>query len=346
MNLKFVYVIVSGKDDYYAEQALISIYSLRKYNSNAQIVAVADSESEKLFTGKRALIKSYASEVIIADVPSALNNFQKSRYIKTTLRKLISGDFVYIDSDTVIQGDLGELSQIKHDIALARHIEYTKPGFPLWVNLLKFYNKDIGAPEDENYGITEAFNGGVMLCRDTEKCHVFFDRWHALWYEDSVKYSYHWDQPSLWRANAMSGNIIGELVPIYNCRVIYPQNALRYLTKSKIFHYTITSDRAGFIMGDKKFFDGLINESGDTRCLDDFIENLKERYLNAVEVVDASEYDKLQSDFNDLKKDYDYLQDEKKILRGLPLVNIAETMSYKFPFITKILRKFKFGNKS
>ena len=45
MKIKFVYVLVCGEDDLYTEQMWASIYSLRRYNADARIEILVDSDT-------------------------------------------------------------------------------------------------------------------------------------------------------------------------------------------------------------------------------------------------------------------------------------------------------------
>ena len=109
MKTKIVYVLTSSKEDTYLEQTLISVYSARLHNPYADILVVTDNATANTIKGGRAEIKKYLSDIVVVDIPAEYNNMQKSRYIKTNLRKFVEGDFLYIDSDTVIAESLAEI---------------------------------------------------------------------------------------------------------------------------------------------------------------------------------------------------------------------------------------------
>jgi len=44
MKTKIIYVLVSNENDCYLEQALVSIYSLRLYNPDANLLLLVDEE--------------------------------------------------------------------------------------------------------------------------------------------------------------------------------------------------------------------------------------------------------------------------------------------------------------
>lgn len=47
MKTKIIYVLVSNENDCYLEQALVSIYSLRLYNPDANLLLLVDEENPK-----------------------------------------------------------------------------------------------------------------------------------------------------------------------------------------------------------------------------------------------------------------------------------------------------------
>ena len=95
MKTSVVYVITSSFDDTYLEQMYFSMYSLRMYNPMVNIIIVCDTSTAQSFIVNRKKLMEIANEVIPVEVPTQFNNMQKSRFLKTSLRKYISGDFLY-----------------------------------------------------------------------------------------------------------------------------------------------------------------------------------------------------------------------------------------------------------
>ena len=119
MTTKIIYCLVSDTKDYYYEQLLVSLCSLRKYNPDAIVEVVVDKETKDTLVSERAGIYNYVTDVIQIDVPNEFAKKQRSRFIKTRLRELVSGDFFFIDTDTVIIGDLSIIDSIPADVAMA-----------------------------------------------------------------------------------------------------------------------------------------------------------------------------------------------------------------------------------
>ena len=289
--MRYVYVVVSSIDDYYAEQAMLSIISLKHYNADAGVTLLTDRETYETFNGVRGDLKVLADDIKIVDVNEKFDRFQRSRYMKTSVRNLIDGDFVFLDVDTVVQGDLSELEQIESEIAMVRQTECIIPGVSLSKHLMKEYMAKIGASSNNSAKITDFFNSGVILCRDTPRTRQLYNYWNEAWMNSSLNHDYHWDQPSLWLANFKVRNIIEELDGIYNCRAIYPEYALKYILNCRIFHYSSTSKRTSTTVFQHADFLEKFRENGMTDDVLRTIENVKAYYLDHIEVVARWHYD-------------------------------------------------------
>ena len=109
MKTKLVYVLTCAPDKYYIEQALISAFSARYHNPDAHIALIVDRPTNELLVGRRAELLNYLTERIIVDVPEKYNTVQASRWLKTNVRNLIDGDFLFIDCDTIVVSSLEEV---------------------------------------------------------------------------------------------------------------------------------------------------------------------------------------------------------------------------------------------
>lgn len=231
MKTKIVYVLASNANDYYLEQALVSIFSLRLYNPSAEVLLVVDEDTKKtLEEENRKRIFKYITDVIVVHVPSQYSNMQKSRYIKTSLRKYVSGDFLFIDTDTIITAELNEIDNVAADLAsvpdchLLIKFNWMKKSIRNWSS--KF---DWHFSEDSYY-----FNSGVLLVRDTDDATQLFEYWHEVWKQFAAQ-GINYDQPSLAKANELVGFKISKLDDIWNCQI--NANGLPYLMDAKVIHY-------------------------------------------------------------------------------------------------------------
>jgi lipopolysaccharide biosynthesis glycosyltransferase len=164
-----------------------------------------------------------------------LSQKEISRWIKTSIKNYITGDFLFIDCDTVITGNLEfEFSpEIKIGAVLDTHVLLSE-------HHLTPYFQDREKKTGFNFFLkTEKyFNSGVIFCRDTPESEKLFSLWHSLWLI-GIKNGIHQDQGALNQANSELGDIITELEGEWNCQIT--NNGLPYLYNAKIIHCFATS---------------------------------------------------------------------------------------------------------
>lgn len=231
MKTKIVYVLISNENDCYLEQAFVSIYSLRLYNPDANLLLLVDEETSKTFeNGIRKLILDYVSKLVIVDVPLHYSKQQKSRYIKTSLRSHLIGNFLFIDCDTIINEELKDIDYLPCEIAavpdchLSIKYSWMKTSIKKWASVLEWKYS-----EDNFY-----FNSGVLFVKDTDVTCQFYEHWHSLWKKYTLK-GINYDQPSLAKTDELMGYKICKLDDIWNCQI--NANGLPFLPKAKIIHY-------------------------------------------------------------------------------------------------------------
>jgi hypothetical protein len=233
--MKYIYVLASSENDLYYEQFFLSVVSLRLYNPAAEVVLLLDTLTKKGLAGNRTGYEKNVSDVIVIKAPDELSQKEVSRFIKTSMRQYVTGDFLYIDCDTVIadtldntfpQGiSIGAVPDCH--IPLKRHHYYQQ---------FRDENLKLGFKfilECDTY-----YNGGIIYCGDTPASYRFFERWHALW-NDCRKKGNSQDMPSFNRANHELHNIISAIGDEWNCQI--SNNGLPFLNYAKIIHYFATS---------------------------------------------------------------------------------------------------------
>ncbi len=260
MKTKLVYTVVSGKNDIYLPQALVAGFTARKYNPNASILLVVDGNTMQVIDDHLASIREYFTDIITVNVPLDFTQVEKSRYLKTTLRESVEGDFLYIDTDTVVTCDLSEIDTIPCDIAAALDLHsnveqhYLKNQIAANVSMADLKMEDLR---------NKYFNGGVIFARDTPITHELFKKWHDGW-KKTCKKGKPIDQPALARANMECGYPITELRGEWNCQIA--GNFLNYLADAKILHYFASNNRSPYKLNDNEIFlriwkDGNISET-------------------------------------------------------------------------------------
>jgi hypothetical protein len=213
---------------------LLSIYSLRWRNKKAKITLLTDEQTAATFTGKRREILELIDEHRVIKVPVSFSLQQRSRFIKTSMRQHVRGDFLFVDCDTVIAD---KLSVAKNAVG-GKHLSATlDQNCELTQNVFK---REIQAT-DKKLGYISTFitdkhySSGVIFCRDTPKVRDFFREWHQLWYNGLVK-KINIDQAAFNQANMNVGNLIVELDGSWNYQVRWCRK-LRYLLNAKVIHY-------------------------------------------------------------------------------------------------------------
>ena len=231
--MKVVYVVVSGGNDTYYEQTLISAISLKKHNPAAQVYFLVDQDTAHTFTGKRTLHEKLGVNVVTVDVPADMPNMQRSRFIKTSMNRWVEGSFFYIDGDTMICDTLDGMDETidvgmvaDGNVKAEKHVGIApirkcirKANFPF-----EFF--------DGNY-----YNGGFMWCSGSKKAEKLLGLWHELWLRGYKKMPL--DQPYLNEANRILRGAITEVSGIWNCQVNLP-HFIKYVFDAKVLHYFST----------------------------------------------------------------------------------------------------------
>ena len=204
---------------------------------NAFVSLLVDNTTYMSLTGKRKTILDLVNEFKAIPIEDKFNQKARSRWLKTSMRQNIEGDFLYIDGDTIITDDLSSIEYSEMDIGavLDSHISLSEKNkfFPIRLNNIKKLSVKLGIITQFNLDVY--FNGGIMFCRDNEAGHSFFYEWHRLWLKYFEIGGLN-DQLSLNLSNFILGSIVKELDGSWNCQ-IFEDGALQYLYNAKIMHY-------------------------------------------------------------------------------------------------------------
>lgn len=230
--MKYVYVLTSSEKDYFYEQCLISVMSLKKYNPNSEIIVLTDDITASGLTGFRSKIKDYAR---IKEVFFGIEYGQKvrSRLLKTSVRHLIKGDFLYIDLDTVIADSLEGIEDYPEKMienvgmVLDKHVKADRRYMYMYMYMNAEKMRYRVGYQDRH------FNSGVMYVKDTPKAHEFFKLWKKL-YIECHKNGIDVDQTSLNEANCRMDGVVEEMDGKWNVQV---NTGLKYINEAKILHY-------------------------------------------------------------------------------------------------------------
>lgn len=233
MNTKVIYVVISGKDDIYFEQVWASAWSLKRYNPTAHVVVLTDEPTrQSIYSDARKDSLKCIDEVRVVGVDKEYGNKEKSRWIKTNMRNLVDGDFLFIDADTIICDDLSEvdgwnciIGAVLDSHCHATEVADTVPFQDMYVSRLK-------KVFDVDYNGEDVFNSGVMFVKDNEEARHFFETWHKNWLQSNAK-GFHVDQLPLLKTNIELGQAITEIPGEYNCQIRY---SIQHLLRAKVLH--------------------------------------------------------------------------------------------------------------
>ncbi len=326
MRTKIVYTLVSDNSDTYLEQALLSVYSLRLHNPLTIIELIVDQFTAKTIIEKREEIKKYITNLIEVEVPSELNKVQRSRYLKTNLRKFIKGNYLFIDCDTIICGKLDEIDNFDGDLGMVADVN---GDLPLNVSTVIERCQKAGFTnlKDKPY-----FNSGVIFSRDAQTSHKLYEEWYKLWHQSNEK-GIPFDQPALCQANLNLEFPIHEMSGIWNCQFKY-SNGYQFLKKARILHYYSNNGVGKRHYAQDRLFE-YIKEKG---CIDKTVDNIirhSHTILYSVMTID-----------ND--KSFEYFNSSSIYLfQNVPSVyHFFEWLSYTFMrlylFCSKIKNRIKF----
>lgn len=284
MKTKIVYVVISSDKDNYFEQVWASAWSLKHYNPQAHVVVLTDDETQKTINSdNRKESLNYIDEIVTVQFDGEFNNMEKSRWIKTNMRNLISGDFLFIDADTIITGDLSNVDHFNCSIGAvldshchAKEVCDSVPFQDMYVDRLK-------KVYDLKYEGQDVFNSGVMYVKDDEVAHQFFDTWHKNWKTSRSK-GFCVDQLSLLKTNIELGLPIVELPGEYNCQICF---SIQYFTRAIIVHtFAHQNSQAPLspIMG-TGLYERIKQEGHITDNISNVLLNCKETFISPTYLV-------------------------------------------------------------
>ena len=206
------YVLADNENLKYYNEMMISLSSLRYTGFTGKVYILMDRDTEKLLSERRGELEKLAADNIAVDVEGNYSQMEKSRYIKTSMRRYITGDVLYIDTDTIVAAPLPEHVSDK-EFAMA----YNRSGLDdkasyYWQK--KYFEKcGYGLPEN-----SKSYNSGIIWMRDTPSVHSAFEQWHTMWEETRAR-GIPYDQTSLSYLCQIKAITINELDNRFNVQI-------------------------------------------------------------------------------------------------------------------------------
>jgi len=279
--MQYLYVLVSSPGDIYYEQFFLSVTSLKLLMPDANVVLLCDSGTKENLIKKRSGHERLVSQTIAVNVPVGMSQVEISRWVKTSMCRHVSGDFLFIDCDTIITNDLSSISkaEIKFGACLDKHsmIDRHSKG-----NSIIEKDKQLGFT---SYLSNRHINSGVIFCADTPETHRLFDRWHELWLFGNSKNTVR-DQPSFNMAIYENSALFTEMDGTWNCQISF--NGLPFLSDSKIIHYfasDLVQHKSPFLLAS----DDIFREIKETGTIPDkalgLLKNPRAAFASEVRIV-------------------------------------------------------------
>jgi hypothetical protein len=189
--MTFVFIITGDRRAQAARYQLAAraaMMSVRHFHPQTPIVCLCDPPTTAAIADTPEVWSGLLDHVI--PCPDATGGpTHRSRFIKTSLRQRLTGPCVFLDCDTFLLQDIGDLLACDGDLGVTADAYFTTNpgGFPAWAR-----------PLYDEHGWTPGlryFNTGVMFIADTPRCHQLFDTWHQR-YEEALTSGMLVDQPA------------------------------------------------------------------------------------------------------------------------------------------------------
>ena len=184
------YILTDNEELKFFNQMMISLSSLRHTGFTGKVYILMDRDTEKLLSARQSELEEQAADIIAVDVEGNYSQMEKSRYIKTSMRRYITGDALYIDTDTIVVAPLPE--HISDD-----ELAMVYDGNGLEDEITNRWHRKL--LEQCGYDLPEnnkIFNSGIIWMRDTSSVQDAFKQWHAMWKNTQARGESK-DQPSL-----------------------------------------------------------------------------------------------------------------------------------------------------
>lgn len=234
MRFPLWYVLASEGESLHRDLAVISARVLRHVDPSAVIGIVCDQQSADAAVRDHVSLGSAFDHVVVR--PSAESSaMQRSRSLKLRLRLEQTGDFVYVDSDTLALSPLNDWPDAHASVMFA--FDY-KPG----------HSAHSGAPDGaikklQQIGwptpVPRYFNGGVAVWKDDAVAHRFATAWYDNW-RFAVSAGVNLDQPALAHTDRELGGVVQPLPPRFNAQI----NAWAgFAPGAKLWHFWLSQVR-------------------------------------------------------------------------------------------------------
>src|SRR5512144_701405 len=105
---RFCYVLTTrGRDDF-ADMTYASVAFLRYAHPEAEIICLCDAASHRALRAARHPLLEAVDRAEPVETPEGPPGY-RNRFVKTRMRQILEGDFIYFDADTVAVDRVDEM---------------------------------------------------------------------------------------------------------------------------------------------------------------------------------------------------------------------------------------------
>lgn len=232
--MRYCYVLSADEPNSYWRMTRVSAMSVRIWDNAAEIFLLTDKVTKRALDGAGLFERDLRpfDQLIEVDTPNG-NAALRSRYLKTGMRQLVRGDFLFLDSDTIVCGELsGHLWQHDFEAVADQHRKEA---------MLPDIERDVFSRCGWRPVSRFNFNSGVMFWRDSPGSRKLGKVYRKKWQESVQATGRHNDQQALNSAiEDLNGEIdVGELPAAFNAQIgLRPELAF----DAKVWHI-FSSDR-------------------------------------------------------------------------------------------------------
>jgi hypothetical protein len=189
-TLKIIYCLTSNGSDLYEAMTRVSLATVRLTNPCARIEIACDQRTYQALKDSDSYLLREADAVHGFITPDGSPTF-RNRFVKTQLRLLMSGPFLFLDSDTVVRKSLDSLLDLKADIAASSNHSADTLAEQIW-------SGDQANLDTMGWKVSFPYvNGGVIWYADSQGARNLAEAWHNHWLENVEQTGRHRDQPAL-----------------------------------------------------------------------------------------------------------------------------------------------------
>lgn len=227
-RLPTICFVLAAKDlGLYADMSAVAALAVRRLHLQARIILVTDEPTAHAIDHGNHALANIVTEIVVqptgTDAPTV-----SSRHLRTILRQLVKGDYVYLDGDTVAVRPLDRGWPGGADLAVAR--DRNQWGItPLALPSVEKLRAKLGW----EFLMDRYLNAGVMFVRDTPAAHAFYAEWHRRW-KQALSLGIWQDQFSLNSAST-TGTATIAILPDRDNWVTHSTAMLR--GRARIFHF-------------------------------------------------------------------------------------------------------------